>query len=132
MRFAKWVFWSAGVYGLLVITPMYFTEARFGADHPPAITHPEFYYGFAGVTLAWQFLFCLIGTDPSRFRPAMPVAMLEKATFAVAVPILHSRQPLPMPIRIGATLDAVLLVLFAIAFVVTRPPGKGAAKAKGQ
>ena len=48
------VFWAAGIYGLIVVTPLYFLESQFAKQAPPAITHPEFYYGFAGVTLAWQ------------------------------------------------------------------------------
>ena len=46
MKLASRVFRFAGVYGLLVLAPQYFTEGELGADYPPAITHPEFYYGF--------------------------------------------------------------------------------------
>ena len=53
MSFARWVFRIAGIYGVLVIAPMYFLESRFPAENPPPITHPEFFYGFVGVTLAW-------------------------------------------------------------------------------
>src|SRR5215468_7879631 len=89
MRFAKWVFLLAGVSGILMILPLYL-EDRFFQDYPPAINRPEFYYGFAGVTLAWQFMFLVIGSDPVRYRTAMLPAMLEKASFAVAIPILYS------------------------------------------
>jgi hypothetical protein len=40
MDFARRVFVAAGVYGLLVVTPLYFLEARIGEQQPPAITHP--------------------------------------------------------------------------------------------
>ena len=43
MLFAKCVFVVAGVYGLAVLLPQYFLEARTGRDCPPAITHPEYY-----------------------------------------------------------------------------------------
>ena len=49
MKFARIVFLVAGIYGLLVVAPQYFLEARIGRDTPPAITHPEFFYGFVGV-----------------------------------------------------------------------------------
>src|SRR5437588_12154345 len=88
MRFAKWVFLLAGVSGVLMILPLYL-EDRFFEDYPPAINRPEFYYGFAGVTLAWQFMFLVIGSDPVRYRPAMLPALLEKASFAAAVPVLY-------------------------------------------
>lgn len=54
MKFAKLVFLVAGIYGLIVVLPQYFLESKVGVDSPPPITHPEFYYGFIGVTAAWQ------------------------------------------------------------------------------
>ncbi|MGH7494644.1 MAG: hypothetical protein ACREOO_19905 [bacterium] len=68
MKFAKWVFRIAGIYGLIVLTPMYFTEGQISRDFPPAPTHPEYYYGFIGVALAWQVLFLLLSKDPLRYR----------------------------------------------------------------
>jgi hypothetical protein len=54
MKFAKYVFNIAGVYGLIVLTPQYFVERQIGVDYPPAITHPEYFYGFVGVAVSWQ------------------------------------------------------------------------------
>ena len=85
MRFARWVFLLAGGSGVLMIVPPYFLERQTGEDYPPPVTHPEYYYGFFGVTLAWQFLFLVIASDPIRHRTAMLPAMLEKASFAAAV-----------------------------------------------
>jgi len=53
VKFAKIVFTIAGIWGLLILTPHYFAEQTIGRDHPPAITHPEFFYGFLGVAIAW-------------------------------------------------------------------------------
>ena len=67
MKFAKRVFLVAGVYGVIVIVPMYFAEGRIGRDHPPAITHPEFYYGFLGVagkSCSWCWLKTRRGIGP--------------------------------------------------------------------
>ena len=68
MKVARWIFGIAGVYGILVIAPLYFAEGQIAQNDPPAITHPEFFYGFIGITLAWQFVFwpsrggrCVIG-----------------------------------------------------------------------
>jgi hypothetical protein len=61
VRLAKWVFLLAGVSGVLMVAPLYFLEGRMGEDYPPPINHPEYYYGFLGVTLAWQFMFLLGG-----------------------------------------------------------------------
>src|SRR5262249_1395600 len=89
MHFARWVFVLAGASGILMVAPMYWEE-RFFQEYPPAINRPEFYYGFAGVTLAWQVLFLVIGYDPVRYRPAMLPATLEKACFALAIPVLYA------------------------------------------
>jgi hypothetical protein len=95
MRFAQWVFRIAGGIGLLEIVPLYFYEAQLAQDMPPALTHPEYYYGFAGVTLAWQVAFLVIASDPLRYRPLMPVAMLEKAGFVLAAFWLLAQGRLP-------------------------------------
>src|SRR5689334_12782368 len=89
MVFARWVFRTAAANGLLAILPMYFLEDRIGRDQPPAVTHPEFFYGFLGVTLAWRAAFLVIASDPVRFRPLMIPAVVEKATFVIAVLLLY-------------------------------------------
>src|SRR5580693_2016569 len=88
MKFAKIVFWIAGIWGLLVITPLYFFFDLIGRNDPPAITHPGFFYGFVGCALAWQVAFCFMATDPFRYRPLMIPSILEKATYAVAIIVL--------------------------------------------
>jgi hypothetical protein len=88
MRFATIVFWVAGIWGLLVLTPLYFMFDLIGRNDPPPITHPGFFYGFVGVGLAWQVAFIIIATDPVRFRPLMIPSILEKASFGAAVIVL--------------------------------------------
>jgi len=46
MKFAKVVFWTAGIWGVLVLTPLFFIFDMIGRTDPPPITHPGFYYGF--------------------------------------------------------------------------------------
>jgi hypothetical protein len=119
MRFAKWVFLLAGTTGILMVAPPYFLEERFGKDNPPPPNHPELYYGFLGVTLAWQLMFLVIASDPIRFRTAMLPALVEKASFAVAVPILYALERVPV-IWLGfASMDGTWLVLFVIAYLRT-------------
>jgi len=43
MKFARIVFWVACVWGLLVITPLYFMFDLIGRKDPPPITHPGFF-----------------------------------------------------------------------------------------
>ena len=83
MRFAKVVFLVAGIYGLIVLLPLYFMEEQTGRDYPPPITHPEYYYGFTGVAVAWQLAFLVMSREPVRYRPLMIPAIVEKASFGI-------------------------------------------------
>ena len=117
MRFARWVFLLAGASGVLMIAPLYFEGLLFHED--PPITRREYYYGFAGVTLAWQVMFLLIASDPVRYRPAMLPSMLEKAGFAAAVPLLYLRGDVTAKWAGFAAMDGTWLVLFVAAFLLT-------------
>jgi hypothetical protein len=119
MRLAKWVYWLAGITGVLMVIPPFFLEGQFGQDEPPPVNHPEFYYGFFGVTLAWQFMFLVIGSDPVRFRRAMLPAMLEKAGFAIAIPVLYTLGRVNLTWVGFASMDATWLVLFLVAYLRT-------------
>ena len=119
MRFARWVFLLAGATGILMIVPPFFLENKTGADYPPPINHPEYYYGFFGVTLAWQLLFLVIGYDPVRYRMAMLPALVEKGSFAIAIPTLYALGRVPGVWLVFASMDATWLVLFVIAFMLT-------------
>ncbi len=119
MKFAQRVFLIAGIYGLAIIAPLYFLESYVSETNPPAITHPEFYYGFVGVGLAWQIVFLIIARDPVRYRPLMPAAMLEKFPFAIAIYVLYAMGRVSSGPVAGATGDVVLGVLFVIAYLKT-------------
>lgn len=121
MTFARRVFTIAGVYGLIVLLPLYALENRIGQDAPPAITHPEYFYGFIGVAVAWQVAFLIIGRDPARYRPLMLAAIIEKATFVIAVAVLFSLGRVEVPTVIAAGGDMLLGILFSAAYVKTRP-----------
>jgi hypothetical protein len=123
MAFARWVFRIAGLYGLAALLPQYFLVEQIGRDDPPAITHPEYFYGFIGVALAWQVAFLIISRDPVRSRPLMIVAVLEKAVFAVPVAVLYARGQASDALLGFGMLDAILGILFAVSYVRTRPVG---------
>lgn len=116
MKFAKRVFLIAGIYGLVVIAPMYFSESQIGRDFPSAITHPEYFYGFLGVTLAWQILFLILSRDPIRYRMMMIPAFLEKATYGIAIVWLFAQQRVASFVLGGAIVDLIFGALFLIAF----------------
>ena len=120
MRFARWVFLIAGIYGLVVIIPQYFYEPILNRNFPPALTHPEYFYGFAGVTLAWQVLFLIISRDPLRYRLMMLPAMLEKATYSIATIVLYLQQRIGGFVLIFGLIDLILGLFFFWAFRKTR------------
>jgi hypothetical protein len=120
MRFAKVVFWIAGIWGIVVVTPLYFLFTILSRQYPPAITHPEFYYGFVGVALAWQIAFLLIATDPARFRPIMIAGVLEKLGYSTAVIVLYLQGRAAGTNLIFAGADLLLCILFLIALAKTR------------
>ena len=119
MKFAKIVFLVAGIYGLIVLLPQYFLEAKIGFDSPPAITHPEFYYGFLGVAVAWQVGFLILSTDPVRYRPMMLAGVIEKIGFPIAVAALYLQHRVAGVMLFPAGLDLILCVLFLVAYVKT-------------
>ena len=120
MKFAKVVFWVAGIWGLLVITPLYFMFDLIGTKDPPAITHPGFYYGFVGVALAWQIAFLVIARDPVRLRPMMIPSVVEKFTYGIAVVALVVQGRMHRSDLVFVATDSILGLLFVIAYLKTR------------
>jgi len=116
MKLASRVFRFAGVYGLLALVPQYFTEAKLGTDYPPAITHPEFYYGFLGVAISWQIGFLLISKDPLRYRAMMIPSILEKTSFGFAVLVLFFCGRTSSMILAFGTIDLMLAAAFVLAY----------------
>jgi hypothetical protein len=119
MKFAKLVYWTAGIWGLLVITPLYFMLDAIGRKDPPAVTHPGIYYGFVGVALAWQIAFLVIARDPVRLRPMMVPSMVEKFTYAPMIVILVVQGRTNPRDLIFAATDTLLGILFVAAYVAT-------------
>jgi hypothetical protein len=119
VKFARIVYLVAGIVGLVEIAPLYFYESTLNRTQPPAITHPEFYYGFVGIALAWQLAFLVMSRDPVRFRPLMPVSWIEKLLYPVAVGILYSAGRTRVEMVPAAMLDLVWLALFIVAWVRT-------------
>ncbi len=119
IRFAKRVFTIAGIYGLIVMLPQYFLENMTSTMYPPAITHPEYYYGFIGVTVAWQVAFLTIAQDPVRYRPMMIASIIEKAGFGFAAIPLFLLGRLSVQMLGAAMIDMTLGVFFVISYVRT-------------
>jgi hypothetical protein len=128
MKLARWIFGIAGVYGILVIAPLYFAEGQIAQNDPPAITHPEFFYGFIGVTLAWQLVFLVIARNPVRYRPLMLASVLEKLAYGIPAIALFMQQRIKTMTLAFGCIDLLLGALFVLAFFFT-PRASGAAVA---
>jgi hypothetical protein len=119
MKFAKFVFYLAGIWGLLIITPLYFIFDTIGIKDPPAINHPGFYYGFAGTAVAWQIAFLVIARDPIRLRPLMIPSMIEKFAYAIAIVTLVMQGRTNRRDLVFAATDGLLGLLFIAAYATT-------------
>lgn len=119
-RFARRVFFWAGVYGLLVLLPQYLVEAGVGPALPGPLQRPEHFYGFIGVAVAWQVAFLVISRDVRRYRLLMLPAILEKLVFGVPVLLLFAAERIGADVLVFGCIDLVLGALFTAAYVRTR------------
>ena len=121
MRFAKWVFTVAGIWGVVVLMPLFWLVDITGRPYAPPTEYPQFFYGFLLVALAWQFGFLVIGRDPVRFRLLMIPAMFEKLGYVSMLIVMRAQSRIPALDAQPAWPDLVLGLLFVAAFVTTRP-----------
>jgi len=116
MKFARWVFRIAGVYGIIVLAPMLFLERQMA----PGAVHPVFFYAWVSLGLTWQILFLVLSMNPVRYRPMMLVCVLQKATAVIAIPWLYSVGRVGGMWLGAAASDLVFAVLFLSAYRATR------------
>lgn len=119
MIFARRVFLVAGIFGLLAVLPVYFMEGQISRDQPPAITHPEFFYGFVGLAVPWQVAFLIISRDPSRFRPLMVPSVLEKVIFGISLIALYAAGRILGQVLAVGLIDLTFGILFVVAYLRT-------------
>jgi hypothetical protein len=120
MRFAKFVFTAAAVWGVVVLTPLYWLVDVTGRPYAPPANHPQFFYGFLSVAMAWQIAFFVIGANPARFRPLMIPSVVEKLGHVATVAVLYNQGRLSDMDATAASPDLLLGALFIVAFVKTR------------
>src|SRR5258708_16606900 len=115
--FAGLVFLIAGIWGVIVIVPGSCGEKMINTQYPPAITHPEYYYGFFGAALAWQIAFLIIAAAPARLRALVPAAIVEKLVYAAAVAVLFISGRVATLIAVFGAVDLLFGILFTMAYV---------------
>ena len=124
MKFAKLTFIGGGIWGIAVLTPLYWLFDVTGRPYSPPTDYPHFFYGFVSVAMAWQIAFLVIGSAPARYRPLMIPAMLEKLGHVGGVVVLYGNAHISTIDAQAAIPDLVLAILFIIAFVKTRGSGR--------
>jgi hypothetical protein len=110
VKTARLIFVAAGIYGLIVLLPLFFIEPLL----VPAPSRPEDYYGFLGSAMAFQFVYLTIGRDPVRYLALMPVAVLAKGFFFVTMMSLwFEGRGAPAPAMALAAIDGAIGFSFA-------------------
>ena len=119
MKFARVAFLIAGVWGIVVLTPLYFLVDLTGRQYDAPVDYPQFFYGFLSVAMAWQIAFLVIGSSPARFRPLMIPSIVEKFGHVTGVAVLYGQGRLSVADATAAGPDLLLGVLFVLAFAMT-------------
>jgi hypothetical protein len=99
--------------------PQFFLENKISADQPPPITHPEFFYGFVCVTVAFQIVFLVISRDPIGYRPLMLVSLVEKFPFVISIAVLYLQARVGWQMVAAAAIDAFWGVMFLVSYLKT-------------
>jgi hypothetical protein len=120
MKFARGVFLFAGVWGIAVVTPLFFLVDVTGRRYSPPSEYPQFFYGFLAVTIAWQLGFLVIGSDPQRFRPLMIPGIVEKMGYVSTLLALYGQGRLSAADFSPFVPDFLIGLFFIAAFVKTR------------
>ncbi|MGZ3377911.1 MAG: hypothetical protein ACXU8S_15060 [Phenylobacterium sp.] len=121
MRFARWAFALAAIYGVIVLAPLLFAEGQIARTTGP-VAYPEYYYGFAMLALTFQGVFWLISRDPMRYRALMPLTVIEKIPWGVTVWALHQQGRVHGAVLVFASIDICLGLLFTAAWLKTPRP----------
>jgi hypothetical protein len=126
VRFARTVYIGAGIWGIVVLTPLFWLVDITGRHYARPTEYPQFFYGFFSVAFAWQIAFLVIGSNPVRFRPLMLASMVEKFSYVAIVAVLYAQARLSSTDASAALPDLLLGILFVAAFVKTRSRGRAA------
>jgi hypothetical protein len=116
------IFIAAGIWGIVVLPPLYFLRDITGRLYSTPVDYPHFFYGFVSVALAWQLAFLVIGSNPARFRPVMVPAMIEKFGHVAGLLVLYGQARIAAADALAAVPDFLLGLLFVVAFANTRAP----------
>ena len=120
MKLARIVFIGAGIWGIAVLTPLYWLVDISGRRYAPPNDYPQFFFGFIAVALVWQIAFLMIGSNPARFRPLMIPAMLEKFSYVTTLLVMYGQSRISVVDMQPAIPDGLIGLLFVAGFWTTR------------
>jgi hypothetical protein len=120
MRFARFVFTGGGIWGIVVLMPLYWLVDVTGRSYGAPTDYPHFFYGFLSVAMAWQIAFLVIGSSPMKFRPLMIPSILEKLGYVGTLAVLYWNARISATDAQAAVPDLLLAILFIVALAKTR------------
>ena len=137
-KFARVVFIGAGIWGIVVLTPLYWLVDLTGRAYSPPADYPHFFYGFFSVAMAWQMAFLVIGSNPARFWPLMVPCVVEKLGYVATVGFLYGQARISTVDAQTALPDSLICILFIVALAKMRAaerhaawhPGHGSARGR--
>ena len=121
MRFARAVFLIAGIWGIAVLTPLYWLRDITGRAYAVPTDSPQFFYGFFAVALTWQLAFLAIALNPMRFRAFILLGVVEKLSYVITLAVLYRQARISTDDAMAVLPDLLLGVLFLAAFIKTSP-----------
>ena len=118
MKFARWTFLIASIFGLLPVIPFLRAALFDEPDFLPEIgSMGLFFYIFIVQFVCWQIFYILISRDPARYRPLMILAFFVELIGAIN-PIWLYFYGYKLWILI-AILNILFALLFLVAFYLT-------------
>lgn len=112
MRFARWSFGIAAVYGLIATIGLYFRA--------PLTPSSLWLFGFAGAAAATQLLYVALALDPTRFWRLIPIGIASKLSFGLPVLLLWTRGGADTGLFAAGLIDFALAALFAANYLRLR------------
>lgn len=106
MRFARWSFGIAAVYGLVATLGLYFRE--------PLNPATLWLYVFAGAAAATQLLYVALAMDPARYWRLIPIGIASKLSFAIPVLLLCAHGAIGGSLCLAGFADLALAAIFAV------------------
>lgn len=116
--FARYVFLAACAWGAVTLLPLPFM--RHAIENGVPLTHLEYFYGFIGTAIAFQFVFWRVASAPREFLAMMPACILEKIAFGLPVVCLVIRGHADPSLLLFGGMDLVFSALFVVAYLRLR------------